>query len=315
MGRGGPPLVNVYDTASGKLLFTVVAYDHAFTGGVRVAAGDVTGDGIDDIITAPGPSGGPHVKVFDGRDGAELAGFMAFEETFAGGLYVATGDLTGDGVADIVVTPDEGGGPRVRVFAGQTLAAGADFFGIDDPNFRGGARAAVGDLNGDGSPDLLVAAGTGGGPRVAGYDGKTVAPGVVPSRLFNDFFVFEDSLRNGAYPALGDVTGDGFADVIAGGGPNGGPRVAILSGKELAQAGLFAPVASFYAGDPASRGGVRVAVKDQDGDGRADVLAADGDGQRSTVRSYSGVTLPGNPEPPFTEFDAFGNFSGGVFVG
>ena len=87
-------------------------------------------------------------------------------------MYVAAGDLTGDGVADLVITPDEGGGPRVRVFNGAGFGQVADFFGIDDPNFRGGARAAVGDVNGDGVGDLLVAAGFGGGPRVAVFDGQ-----------------------------------------------------------------------------------------------------------------------------------------------
>jgi hypothetical protein len=274
----------------------------------------VTGDGVEDVIVAPGPGGGPRVRVFDGRDGSELAGLTVFEPEFAGGLFVATGDVTGDGVADVVVTPDLGGGPRVRVFAGKTLAAVTDFFGIADPNFRGGARAAVGDVNGDGTPDLLVAAGFGGGPRVAGFDGKSVAAGT-PARMFNDFFVFEDTLRNGAFLAAGDVTGDGYADLVAGGGPTGGPRVLVLSGKDLAEAGLLAPVASFFAGDPATRGGVRVAVKDLDGDGRADVLAADGDGQRATVRSYAGASLVDNPDPPFAEFDAFDGFTGGVYVG
>ena len=40
---------------------------------------------------------------------------------------------------ELVITPDEGGGPRVRVFNGKGFAQVADFFGIDDPNFRGGA--------------------------------------------------------------------------------------------------------------------------------------------------------------------------------
>ena len=67
----------------------------------------------------------------------------------------------------------------VAVYGGAKLAAGtpaeiARFLGIEDANFRGGARSAVGDVNGDGTPDLLVAAGFGGGPRVAVYNGRTV---------------------------------------------------------------------------------------------------------------------------------------------
>src|SRR5207247_5591894 len=95
-------------------------------------------------------------------------------EGFTGGVFVAAGDLTGDGIPDLVVTPDEGGGPRVLVFRGGDFATMASVFGIDDPAFRGGARAAVGDLNGDGRADLIVAAGFGGGPRVAAYDGRSV---------------------------------------------------------------------------------------------------------------------------------------------
>ena len=125
-----------------------------------------------------------------------------FEAAFTGGVYVAAGDLTGDGVAELVITPDEGGGPRVRVFDGAGFGQVADFFGIDDPNFRGGARAAVGDVNGDGAGDLIVAAGFGGGPRVAGFDGRSLAVGR-RTRLFADFFAFEQGLRNGVFVAAG----------------------------------------------------------------------------------------------------------------
>ena len=111
-------------------------------------------------------AGGFATPALDGSpDGTERFRLDAFLG-FTGGVYVAAGDVTGDGVADLAVTPDEGGGPRVRVLSGRGFGPVADFSGIDDPNFRGGARAAVGDVSRDGVADLVVAAGFGGGPRV-----------------------------------------------------------------------------------------------------------------------------------------------------
>src|SRR5438552_4479324 len=82
-----------------------------FMGGVRVAAADVNGDHVADIVTAAGPGGGPHVRVLDGATGHESLGFYAYDSTFPGGVFVATGDLDGDGVAEIVTGAGEGGGP------------------------------------------------------------------------------------------------------------------------------------------------------------------------------------------------------------
>src|SRR5262249_58738970 len=136
----------------------------------------------------------------------------------------------------------------------------------------------------DGTLGRSVAAGCGGGPRVAGFDGKSVLAGK-PAHLFGDFFVFEQSLRNGVFVTAGDIDGDGFADVILGGGPGGGPRVLALSGRDLVQSGSAGPVqlANFFAGDPGTRGGVRVAAKDLDGDSRADLVVGNGTGARARV--------------------------------
>jgi len=311
---GFEPRVRVYDP-TGAVRFDFLAMPPELTGGVRVALGDVNGDGFPDVIAGAGPGGPPLVRVFDGRTGGALASFLAFEESFRGGVYVGSGDFTTDGLDDLVVTPDEGGGPRVRVLTGIGQAVIADFFGIEDPNFRGGARAAVGDLNGDGFDDLLIGAGFGGGPRVAGFDGRAL-PAAVPTKLFADFFVFEPTLRNGVYLAAGDLNLDQFGDVIVGGGPGGGPRVLVLSGRDLLADNRLVPLANFFAGDTADRGGVRVTAKDLDADGFADIVAGSGEGAGSRVIAYVGGQTPAEGSPPASLiFDAFSAFGGGVFVG
>ena len=310
---GGASLIISYDR-DGSLRAPFTAFEDSFTGGSRVALGDVNGDGVRDVIVGAGPGRAPTVKVYDGRSGVVLHEFDAFESTFMGGLYVASADIDGDGRAEVIVSPDQNGGPRVRVLSGANFSVIEDFFGIDDPNFRGGARVAVGDVNNDGIADLLIGAGVGGGPRLAGYDGMGLRRNSFV-KLFTDFFLFEETLRNGVFLASGDLNGDKFSDVIAGGGPGGGPRVFALSGRDL-MSGINTQLANFFAGDLNSRGGVRVSATDLDGDDRTDIVVGAGERSGSRVTAYIGKSVPVDGTPSeMWEMDAIPDFMGGVFVG
>jgi subtilisin-like proprotein convertase family protein len=168
-GPGGGPHVIVFDGVTNSVIYSFFAYTPAFTGGVFVGAADVDGDGHADIVTGAGPGGNPHVRVFSGVDGSELASFMAYDLAFSGGVRVAAADVTGDGLADIITGAGPGGGPHVRVIDGATLMPIHDFFAYD-PAFLGGVAVAAVDVNGDTLTDIVTGAGPGGGPHVRVFD-------------------------------------------------------------------------------------------------------------------------------------------------
>ncbi len=144
-GAGGGPHVKVFDGATGAEIRSFFAFDESFRGGASVGLGDVSGDGVADLVVGAGIGGGPHVKVFDSATGAEIRSFFAFDESFRGGVAVRAGDVSGDGRADIVAGAGPGGGPHVKVFDATTSAVLQSFFG-GDPADRGGAFVGVADF-------------------------------------------------------------------------------------------------------------------------------------------------------------------------
>ncbi|HEX4608155.1 MAG TPA: hypothetical protein VH092_08110, partial [Urbifossiella sp.] len=97
------------------------AFEPDFTGGVTLAAADVTGDGRADLVVGAGAGGGPRVKVFDLATGQPVPGplgdFFAFDPGTRSGVTVGTdakaADVNRDGVPDLVVGTGPGVAPRV----------------------------------------------------------------------------------------------------------------------------------------------------------------------------------------------------------
>src|SRR5262249_7481758 len=154
---GGGPHVRMFDASNGALVGEFFAYDPAFRGGVRVALGDVTGDGVGDIVPAPGVGGGPNIRVWDGVTHAKIRDFMAYDSSFRGGVFVAAGDVNGDGKADIITGPDTGGGPNVKAFSGADGSILHNFIAYS-LSFTGGVRVAAGAGNGGGQAEIIVRA-------------------------------------------------------------------------------------------------------------------------------------------------------------
>jgi hypothetical protein len=300
-GPGGGPHVRVFRVlqpsgvqALGPGFFP---YGVAFAGGVRVAACDTDGDGRAELVTAPGPGGGPHVRVLQvdaaGQPTGVVADFLAYGAAFAGGVFVACGDVAGLGAPQIVTGAGAGGGPHVRVFA---LAPGApggavpvlDFFAYD-PAFTGGVRVAVGDVDGTAPAEIVTGPGPGGEPAVRVFRVSRVAGGALQASILTEVLAYAPAFAGGVFVAAAHIDTTGGAEVITGAGAGGGPHVRILRYDGGA---VFTPLAEILAFDPLFAGGVAVAGARMTNALDTEVLAAAGPGGGAHVRSFfvSGAT-------------------------
>jgi hypothetical protein len=299
------------------------SFGGAWKGEVRVATGDVNGDGITDRVVGIGPGGGSKVEVYDGATGTLIRSFNAYVPTFTGGLYVASGDLTGDGKDDIITGAGFGGGPHVRAFDGVTGALIRDFL-VNLPDVTTGITVASGDIDNDGFDDIITgSATTNSRVRVfSAFYNPTTGFG-----LLQDFFAYGDSnFGGGVFVAGGDVNGDGRADVITGAGPTGGAHVRIwnsnINGSKGAKTSDF-----IVPGLTAFTGGIRVTAKDLNDDGCEDLIIGTGPasptsgaGSDTAIRIVFATNL-GLAAPPVTIFapwGAYGNSSAatnGLYVG
>lgn len=239
------PVVKVFNSATDKQVASFLAFGENFRGGVNVAAGDVNGDGVYDVIVAPARGPG-RIKVIDGtkldlvnpdtgviRSSALLGDFYAFNPGFANGVFVAAGDTNSDGLADVILGAGRGAGPVVRVVNATKLnqvrtdgaiVRGALLAEFDaySSTFRGGVRVAAGDIDGDGRTEIVTGAGPGGPPRVKVFGGEH-------QEVLANFLAFEQGFTGGVFVGTGNIKGYAFNDIIVGKGAGSTPLVSVFS--------------------------------------------------------------------------------------
>jgi hypothetical protein len=301
-GPGATGDVRILDPDASVIRQAIVPFA-GFKGGVKVAAGDVNGDGTPDaIVSADAPQG--HVKVFDGKTGAELDSFFAFAG-FQGTVNVAAGDVNGDGFADVVVVANGAGG-HVKAFSGKDGSLLASFLAY--PGFAGVTTVAAADFDNDGRAEIVTAAASSGHVKVSRADGSLFTVNLPPTITVGFFspggptpvsFLAYQGFTGTVNVAADPATGTGIV-VSTGAGTRG--HVKIFGGPSF-----MSQVASFFAFPAGFTGGAFVALADANSDGIPDIRATPGFGAPANVLTFNSSGLQFAPV-----FPAFAGFIGGA---
>ena len=286
-GNGTPSQAQVF-AANGTLLANLTPFG-SFTGGVRVAVGDVNNDGFQDLIASAGRGGNSRVLVLSGQNNFQsvLASFYAFEG-FDGGTFVAAGNVDSDADMEVLVGAGVSGGPRVSVFnitGGQAvqMAGPLGSFYAYDLSYDGGVTVAAANIDGVGLDEIITGPASNGGPNVRIFDTNT--------NPVYSFYAFSSSFIGGIFVAAADLNGDTFAEVLVGPASQMGPMVNIFTPRQsVTSSQSITPTfgSSFT-------GGVRVGTFDINNNGQADIVLGSGPGLAGQLNFFFGnLTMAGN---------------------
>ena len=332
------PNVRIYDStdsAGGSQSFLQPPGDigsfPGFSGSVRVATGDINGDGIGDFITAQGDGAGSgsRVRVFDGNSAlfsgtaVEIASFFAYSDAagasqnpgFGGGVFVASADFNGDGFDEIVTSAGAGARGHVKVFnfnVGGVFQSNApqlrsSFYAYTD--FAGEIRVSTGFFGGN--TFLITGSGAGTSQSDVRVYQNAFNIGEIPDLTFvapiSQLFPFA-GFTGGVSVAAGDVDGDGNDELFVSQNAGGTGLVNVYSAGNLTT-----PLVQFQAFGGFT-GEVRLGAADVDGNGRDEVLTSTGSSPGAGGAHVKAWSVTGATADTIRSFFAYEGYINGVFL-
>ena len=204
---GAAPHIMVIDAATGRSALSFFAFDPGFLGGLSVSSGlsaiGATNTAV--IVAGAGAGAQPSVSVFNAVTGRFINQFYAFAPEYNGGVNVAMSNPDSTGQSIVVV----GAKTVAHVVAfdlNQTNRPVASFLAFGANII--GANVSVGDLDSDGTNNIVVGAGAGGAPSVAIYTSR--------GQKEVEFLAYAPGFRGGVNVGLTDFDKDGLLEVATG---------------------------------------------------------------------------------------------------
>jgi hypothetical protein len=288
------PKIRLYETKSYSMIREFYPFgEDTSMQSLSITTGDINGDGIEEIIVGAGRGEKPLVRIFS-QEGVLIREFLAYAEHFTRGITVTVGDINSDGIDEIVTSPNQGGGPHIRIFSSEGVLYD-EFFAFDASD-RGGVMTALGDLDNDNTLEFIVASGYDSYDEIKIFNHSLELIGV--------FKPFGDTKIDGISVSAGDVNGDGKDEILVAPAIGLTPMVHVFDhlGKELY---------AFDAYPKSFKGGVDMEVADLNNDNSTEIITGPGMTGGPHVRIFDGAGGP-KIKPDFFVFDK--DFNGGVDI-
>jgi len=268
-GPKNPALVRVF-TAEGMQKLEIKAFDTMY--GANAISADIDGDGYDELIVAQGtgPNNTATFKVFK-QNGTFMAEYIAFDTKY--GLTLASGDLDGDWVDELVVGtgPDPKNPGIIKVLKFTSSGFTEVMTKTIYPDSGYGITIAAGDIDRDGIPELITAPSPGPNNPAKVTIWKYGQGALTELSAFTAF--------DGTYGvniSIGDLDGDNTGEIITGTGPD--PKNTAIVRVYRANGAL---VKEFTPYDAKHTYGANVSASDMTSDGMAELIAGVGPGSQN----------------------------------
>jgi hypothetical protein len=223
---------------------------------INVATGDFNGDGQTEIAVTPQNKAISEVRIYQ-LNGKLITKFLAFESKFTSGVNLASGDIDGNGLDELVMAPTNNRQSEIKImnknFKLRTswLAYGATYLG--------GTNLSVADLNQDGKAEIVTAPASNSSAQIKIFNGN--------GKLISQWLAYEPFIKSGfKITAINPYSSFGS-----------NPIIAVAAGKGmLPYVKVFTPdgrlINNFLAYEEDFNKGVNITSSDINNDGRPEII-------------------------------------------